>query len=132
MFFSFLTPSLILTCLNLASAVALVVLAYYSLMIFLHMRLGRLERGWKLITQGIFFMSSGFLFVAIDHSLPRASALYVYIDSVGAVLTLVGIVIMLVGLHSHYVVWYKKTLSNEQTEEAETSVEDRGERPSIH
>jgi hypothetical protein len=132
MFFSFLTPSLILTCLNLASAVALVVLAYYSLMIFFHMRLGRLERGWKLITQGIFFMSSGFLFVAIDHSLPRASTLYIYIDSIGVVLTLVGIVIMLVGLHSHYVVWYKKTLSKETAKETETSVDDHAERPKIH
>jgi hypothetical protein len=116
MFFSFLSSSLILTSLDLASAVALVVLAYYSLRIFLHMRLGRLERGWKLITQGIFFMSSGFLFVAIDHMLPRASTLYVYIDSVGAVLTLIGIVVMLVGLHSHYIVWYKKTVSSESKE----------------
>jgi hypothetical protein len=107
----------VLTGLNLASAGALIVLAYYSLRIFLHMKLGRLERGWKLITQGIFFMSSGFLFVAIDHLFPRTSVIYIYVDSVGAILTLIGIVVMLVGLHSHYVVWYKKTVSTSNKEQ---------------
>jgi hypothetical protein len=100
--------SLTLAILNLASAIALIVLAYYALRIFVHMRLGRLEKGWRRVTQGIVFMSSGFFFVAVDHSLPRASSLYFDIDSVGAVLSLIGIVLMLIGLHSHYVVWYKR------------------------
>ena len=121
---------MILTVLNLASAVALVILAYYALRIFIHMRLGRLEKGWRRITQGIIFMSSGFFFVAVDHALPRASALYFYIDSVGAVLSLIGIVFMLFGLHSHYVVWYKKSVSVERHEESEQI--NGNEKPNLH
>jgi hypothetical protein len=114
--------SLTLSILNFASALALVVLAYYALRIFIHMRLGRLERGWRLITEGIIFISSGFFFVAVDHALPRNSLLYFYIDSVGAVLSLVGIVLMLFGLHSHYDVWYKKTAS-ENREDQQTKAD---------
>jgi hypothetical protein len=124
------TQSMILTVLNLASAVALVILAYYAVRIFVHMRLGRLEKGWRFITQGIVFMSSGFFFVAVDHSLSRTSTLYFYIDSVGAVLSLIGIVFMLFGLHSHYVVWYKKSVPAEVHEENE-QVNDN-ERPNLH
>lgn len=113
MMFSLSLQSFTLSALNLASAIALVVLAYYALRIFIHMRLGKLERGWKLITQGIVIISSGFFFVALDHALPRNSVMYFYIDSVGAVLSLGGIVLMLFGLHSHYVVWYKKSMSSD-------------------
>jgi len=116
--------SFILTTLNLASGVALIILAYYALRIFIHMRLGRLERGWRFITQGIAIVSLGFLFVGVDHALPRGTLIYFYIDSVGAVLSLVGIVFMLIGLHSHYVVWYKKSISSEKLETNEEKQED--------
>lgn len=124
------TQSLILGMLDLASAVALVILAYYALRIFIHMRLGRLEKGWKFITEGIVFMSIGFFFVAVDHALPRSSSLYFYIDSVGAVLSLIGIVLMLLGLHSHYVVWYKKSLAIEREDEEMPSSNRDGEKAS--
>ena len=119
MIISLASQSIILAALNLASAAALVILAYYALRIFVHMRLGRLEKGWRLITQGMVIMSSGFIFVAIDHAMPRGTLLYFYIDSVGAVLSLVGIVFLLVGLHSHYVVWYKKSAALTESREKE-------------
>ena len=101
-----------LTLLNLVATVALVFLAYYALRIYLHMRLGRLERGWKLIAQGIIFMSLGFFFITLQHALSRDSLLYFYLDSVGTVLSLIGIVVMLIGLHSHYMVWNRNFKSS--------------------
>jgi hypothetical protein len=89
--------------------------------VFLHLSMGRLERGWRLITQGIVFTSSGFFFVALDHAFPRLSLIYFYIGSVGAVLSLIGIVFMLQGLHSYYVVWYKKPDSSPRRKKAVTT-----------
>lgn len=96
----------LLIILNLASAIALIILSYYALRIFLYMRLGKLERGWRLVTEGIVIIGLGFFLIAVDHSLARASLLYFSIDSAGSVLSLVGVVFMLIGLHSHYTIWY--------------------------
>ena len=114
-----------LTLLNLVSTIALVLLAYYALRIYFHMRQGRLERGWKFLSQGIIFMSLGFLSISIEHTFSRDSLLYFYLDSIGAVLSLVGIVLMLIGLHSHYTVWYRKLRSSgDKVKDKENIVED--------
>jgi hypothetical protein len=98
----------ILTVLYLASAIGTIFLSYYSLKIFFHMRSGRLEKGWKLITEGMVFMSSSFVLIAMSHLLSRDSAAYLYLGIAGTSLMLVGVVIMLLGLRSHYLVWYRK------------------------
>ena len=108
--------TVVLTTLNLFSTLGLIILAYYASRIFIHMRLGRLETGWKLIAQGIILMSSGFLFVTIEHVVSRESMLYFYLDSIGASLSLVGIILMLIGLHSHYVVWDRKNITSKPRE----------------
>jgi hypothetical protein len=103
----------LLIALNLASAIALLLLSYYGIRIFLHMRLGSLERGWKLVTEGIVITGLGFFLIAADHALPRASELYFYLDTCGSALSLSGVVFMLVGLHSHYSVWYSEKAGKE-------------------
>jgi uncharacterized membrane protein len=104
----------ILTAMYLAVAVGMVLLSYYSLKIFYHMRSGRLERGWKLTTEGMVFMSSSFVLIAISHLLSRDSRAYFYLGVAGTALMLVGVGIMLLGLHSHYLVWYRKASTHEE------------------
>ncbi len=105
------SPSTILVALDLATVFATIGLGYYAVKIFFHMRLGRLENGWKMVTQGIISLCFGFLFLTFQHVIPRESNLYFYLDAVGTFLSIIGIVLMMMGLRSHYLVWTRKKSS---------------------
>jgi len=112
----FLPPSesAILIALNLITVGATIFLGYFAAKIFFHMRLGRLERGWKIVTGGAVCLSFAFLSLAIQHFFPRTSNLYFYFDAVGMSLSIAGILLMVVGLRSHYLVWTRKERSKLQ------------------
>lgn len=94
--------------LNLATLVATIFLGYYAAKIFFYMRLGRLERGWKLVTGGAVSLSFAFLTLAIQHIFSRVSNLFFYLDAVGMLFSIAGIILMVLGLRSHYQVWTRK------------------------
>jgi len=102
------SQSLILVALDLVTVLATIGLGYYATKIFFHMRLGRLEKGWKMMTMGIISLCFGFLFLTFQHIIPRESNLYFSLDSVGTILSVIGIVLMMFGLRSHYLVWTRK------------------------
>ncbi len=112
--------SSILAALNFITFLALLGVIYYSARILLRMRLGRLEKGWRFVTQGLVLLSAGFIFLTLEHTLPRSSVAYFLLDSAGTTLSLGGIIFMLLGLRSHLTVWIKKpSKSLEQSENAE-------------
>jgi len=94
--------------LNLVTLVATIFLGYYAAKIFFYMRLGRLERGWKLVTGGAICLSFAFLALAIQHIFSRQSNLYFYLDGIGMLFSIAGIILMVLGLRSHYMVWTRK------------------------
>ncbi len=108
--FRFLTPSesALLIALNLTTVVATICLGYFAAKIFFYMRLGRLERGWKLITGGAVCLCIAFLFLAFQHLFSVHSNLYFYLDAVGMTFSIGGIFLMVLGLRSHYYVWTRK------------------------
>jgi hypothetical protein len=101
----------VLIALNLITVGATIFLGYFAAKIFFHMRFGRLERGWKMVTGGAICLSFAFLALAIQHFFPRTSNLYFYLDVVGMTLSIAGIVLMVMGLRSHYLVWTRKESS---------------------
>ena len=124
--FSFLLPveSTILAVLNLVTVLALAGVIYYSAKILLRMRLGRLGRGWKNVTEGLILLCAGFIFLTFEHTLARSSVLYFFLDSIGTLLSLSGIIFMLFGLRSYLLVWVNKpstasrTISSRETNES--------------
>jgi nicotinamide riboside transporter PnuC len=120
------SQAMILAALDLATVVFTIGLGYYAAKIFFHMRLGRLENGWKMMTSGIISLCFGFVFLTFQHLVPRESNLYFYLDSVGTILSIIGIVLMMLGLRSHYLVWTRKKsaapLSTSHSDESESDV----------
>jgi hypothetical protein len=100
--------STILIALNLITLVVTICLGYFAAKIFFYMRLGRLERGWKLVTGGAVCLSFAFLSLAIQHLFGRLSNPYFYLDAVGMTLSIAGILLMVLGLRSHYMVWTRR------------------------
>lgn len=97
-----------LVALYVGLVIATVGLAYYAAMIFFHMRNGRLEKGWKLVVVGIICLCISFLFFTFQHVVSRISVLYFYLDTLGTILAIAGIVLMFFGLRFHYHVWTRK------------------------
>jgi hypothetical protein len=108
--FKFLTPSesALLVALNLVMVVATIYLGYFAAKIFIYMRFGRLERGWKMVTGGAVSLCIAFLFLTFQHLFPVRSDLYFYLDAVGMTFSISGIFLMVMGLRSHYFVWTRK------------------------
>ena len=106
-----LSQPTVLILLDVAEVLATVGLAFYAGKIFLHMRLGRMEKGWRYVTEGVAVLCIGFVLLTLQHTLPRESILYFYFDSLSTILSIVGILLMLLGLRSHYSVWSLKTFT---------------------
>src|SRR5579875_676315 len=99
-----------LVVLDTISFIAAIGLAYYGARLFLHMRWGKLEQSWKLVTAGAVIFSLGFLSLTIQDLSPAYGYLYIVSDYFGTVLSMIGIVLLLLGLRSHYTVWAQKNL----------------------
>jgi hypothetical protein len=111
----FLPPSetAILIALNLLTVAVTICLGYFAAKIFFYMRLGRLERGWKMVTGGAICLTFAFLSLTFQHFFPRTSSLYFYLDVVGMTVSIAGILLMAIGLRSHYLVWSRKVSRRE-------------------
>ena len=83
-------------------------LAYYASRLFFHMRSGRFEKGWRLVTEGVVLLCAGFIFITIQDLSGSSSPYYFYFDYVGTALCVIGIIIMSIGLRSQYRVWTLK------------------------
>jgi hypothetical protein len=91
--------------LNLILVSAVVILGYYASKLFFYMKLGRLEKGWRLVAQGAFILCGGFLFGTLQDLSKYGSGYYFNFDYVGTSLSIFGIVLMSFGLRSQYRVW---------------------------
>jgi hypothetical protein len=109
-FFKFLSPSesVVLIILNLVTLGVTIFLGYFAAKIFLYMRFGRLERGWKLVTGGAICLCFAFLFLAFQHLFSGKSSLFFYLNAVGMTFSIAGIFMMVLGLRSHYLVWTRR------------------------
>jgi hypothetical protein len=102
------SESATLVILNLLTLAATICLGYYAAKIFFYMRLGRLERGWKLVTGGAICLSFAFLSMTLQHLFSKISPPYFYLDAFGLTLSIAGIILMALGLRSHYFVWTRR------------------------
>jgi hypothetical protein len=111
-----LTPSesATLVILSLVTLVATICLGYYAAKIFLYMRLGRLERGWMLVTGGAICLCFAFLSLAFQHLFPGQSHPFFYLNTLGMTFSIAGMFLMVLGLRSHYLVWTRKTTNRLQ------------------
>lgn len=105
------SESATLIILNLVMLVTTICLGYYAAKIFFFMRLGRLERGWKLVTGGAICLSFSFLSLTVQHLFSGVSSPYFDLDAVGMTLSIAGIILMVLGLRSHYFVWTRRVNS---------------------
>lgn len=108
------SESATLIILNLATLVATICLGYYAAKIFFFMRLGRLERGWKLVTGGAVCLSFAFLSLTFQHLFSRPPNLSFSFDVFGMSLSIAGIILMVLGLRSHLGVWTRRVDSRVQ------------------
>ncbi len=60
------------------------------------------------MTGGAVCLSFAFLSLTVQHLFGRLSSPYFYLDAVGMTLSIAGIVLMVLGLRSHYLVWTRK------------------------
>ena len=102
------SESATLIILNLVTLVATICLGYYAAKIFFFMRLGRLERGWKLVTGGAVCLSFAFLSLTFQHLFSRPADISFYFDAFGMSLSIAGIILMVLGLRSHLAVWTRR------------------------
>src|SRR5579872_3339320 len=107
-FSSIPAESTILLALYIGLLVATIGVAYYASAIFLHMRNGKLEKGWRLVAEGVVCLSGAFVFLTLQHAVERSSDLYFYLDAAGTVLAIAAIILIFFGLRSHYLVWTRK------------------------
>ncbi|MHB8567218.1 MAG: hypothetical protein ACYC7D_12620 [Nitrososphaerales archaeon] len=103
-----------LVILDTVSFTAALGLAYYGARLFLHMRWGKLEKSWKLMTEGAVIFSIGFLSLTIQDLSPAYGTVYIISDYFGTILSTVGIILLFFGIRSHYSVWALKNVQQKR------------------
>jgi nicotinamide riboside transporter PnuC len=63
------------------------------------------------MTGGAICLSFAFLSLTLQHLFSRLSSPYFYLDAFGMTLSIAGIILMVLGLRSHYFVWTRKISS---------------------
>lgn len=94
--------------LDIVSIVAAIGLGYYAFRMFFHMRWGRLEKGWRLMAGGAVAFATGYVFLTIEDFFLAYSFYYRWADYIGTTACGIGLVMLLLGLRSHYIAWSPK------------------------
>ena len=79
----------------------LIALLYYALRILTSFKKGMLERGWKLICQGIIILVAGELVILLSDYQPTGGYLY----QLGTGIDTLGLCLVILGLKAHYDIW---------------------------
>jgi hypothetical protein len=105
-------------------AVSFAVLAgYYAIRILLHMRSGRMERGWQYITLGSLLLVARSIFIAIEDAGQVYGSVDLNYDTVGAALAGGGFVLLVLGFRSLYRAWTLKDLVATRKKEQRDSIQ---------
>ncbi|HXQ92667.1 MAG TPA: hypothetical protein VN739_06645 [Nitrososphaerales archaeon] len=91
--------------LDIISIAAALGVGYYATRMFLHMRRGRLEKGWNWIILGALMTAIGYFFLTIEDFFLARSFYYSSLDYVGTVVCTIGLVVLMFGIRSHYSAW---------------------------
>jgi len=79
----------------------LVVLLFYAVNILRAFRKGMLERGWKLLSQGIIILVVGEVLLGFSNYYPVGGYLY----QLGLAVDMVGVFCAILGFRSQYIIW---------------------------
>lgn len=81
--------------------VMLVALLFYALKILTAFKKGILERGWKIISEGIIVLVAGEFVTAVSYSISLGGYLY----QLGTGMDALGVCVVVLGLKSHCDIW---------------------------
>jgi hypothetical protein len=94
-----------LVVLDFVSIAAALGVGYYAARMYYHLRQGRLEKGWNMILVGAALIASGYFFLTVEDFFLAQSFFYVSVDYIGTVICSVGLIVLMMGLRSHYSAW---------------------------
>ena len=94
-----------LVVLDFVSIAAALGVGYYAARMYYHLRQGRLEKGWNMILVGAALIASGYFFLTVEDFFLAQSFFYVSVDYIGTVICTVGLIVLMMGLRSHYSAW---------------------------
>jgi protein-S-isoprenylcysteine O-methyltransferase Ste14 len=72
---------------------------------YYHLRRGRLEKGWSQILLGSALITSGYFFLTVEDLLLAYSSFYEIVDYIGTIICTLGLIVLMLGLRSHYSAW---------------------------
>ena len=122
--FTFFNLPVQLVALDLVSIAAALGVGYYAARMYYHLRQGRLERGWSQILLGATVIACGYFFLTVEDLLLAYSSFYVSVDYIGTVICTLGLIILMLGLRSHYSAW----MLRRSGKSSQKSVEDQSDR----
>jgi hypothetical protein len=91
--------------LDVVSIAAALGVGFYATKMFLHMRRGRLEKGWNWIILGALATAIGYFFLTMEDFFLAHSFYYSSLDYIGTVVCTMGMVVLMFGIRSHYFAW---------------------------
>jgi hypothetical protein len=104
-------------------AVSFAILAgYYATRILIHMRSGRMERGWQYITVGFLLLVVRSIFTAIEDAGQVSGSADLNYDTVGTALAGAGFILLVLGFRSLYRAWTLKDLVAARKKEYRDSI----------
>ena len=104
-------------------AVSFAILAgYYATRILIHMRSGRMERGWQFITVGFLLLVVRALFIAMEDAGQVSGTADLNYDTVGTALAGAGFILLVLGFRSLYRAWTLKDLVAARKKEYKDSI----------
>ncbi|MDA4130635.1 MAG: hypothetical protein OK457_07680 [Thaumarchaeota archaeon] len=108
-----------LVVLDIIAIFAVIGVGYYATKMFYHMRRGRLERGWLPMIFGAILVAAGYVFLTLEDFFLAYSFFYQTLDYLGTAICSVGLIVIMLGLRSHYKAWSLKKQSPYRVRDAE-------------
>jgi hypothetical protein len=105
MVFIFFNLPVQLVALDLVSIAAALGVGYYAARMYYHLRQGRLGKGWNQILLGATTIACGYFFLTVEDLFLAYSSFYVSVDYIGTVICTLGLIVLMLGLRSHYSAW---------------------------
>ncbi|HZW57219.1 MAG TPA: hypothetical protein VFF30_13090 [Nitrososphaerales archaeon] len=100
-----------LVVLDIISLIAAAGLGYYAARMFFHLRWGRLEKGWRLMTFGAVVLAVGYAFITAEDAFLAYSIYYMAADYVGTIMSSIGIALIMLGIRAQYLEWTRRVVS---------------------
>jgi hypothetical protein len=127
MVFIFFNLPVQLIVLDLVSIAAALGVGYYAARMYYHLRQGRLEKGWSQILLGATVIACGYFFLTVEDLFLAYSSFYLSVDYIGTVICTLGLIILMLGLRSHYSAWVLRRSERS----AQKATEDQGDRDKL-